>query len=254
MSGPEWALTAAVSVLAIVVAAGLFVAARLLRRLSAAPAPKATARVSVASNDKAHQGKRSQRHTRTEHAPTVVDDTRAAAAAARADAAAAKAEATAARGEARRILDNARSEADGLLERAHKQADHAAEQARAHARRAGEREVATLTAVAKEQAADAERRQQRLDERERLAADEAERLAERDRRIASAEADLAERESALVIRETEITASEEIQRRELERVAGSQLDPNCVAIFVRLRKNGTVSLKRNAERTPVEVA
>ena len=41
---------------------------------------------------------------------------------------------------------------------------------------------------------------------------------------------------------------------ELERVSGSQLDPNCVAIFVKLLKNGTVSLKRNAERTPVEVA
>jgi HD-GYP domain-containing protein (c-di-GMP phosphodiesterase class II) len=41
---------------------------------------------------------------------------------------------------------------------------------------------------------------------------------------------------------------------ELERVSGSQLDPNCVAIFVKLLKNGTVSLKRSAEQTPVEVA
>ena len=68
------------------------------------------------------------------------------------------------------------------------------------ARRAGEREVATLTSVAKEQTADAERRQQRLDDRERLLAEDAERLADRDRRIAAAEAELGEREAGPVPR------------------------------------------------------
>src|SRR5262245_34150835 len=98
--------------------------------------------------------------------------TRSAAAAARADAAAAKAEAAAARAEVRRILESARGEAEGILERAHKQGEHDAEQLRVSARRAGEREIATLTNVAKEQASDAERRQQRLDDRERLLADD----------------------------------------------------------------------------------
>ena len=74
--------------------------------------------------------------------------------------AAAKAE-PAARAEARRILDNARTEAESILERAHRQGDADAAQARAAARKAGEREVATLTAVAREQTADAERRQQK---------------------------------------------------------------------------------------------
>src|SRR5258705_82008 len=100
-----------------------------------------------------------------------------------------KAETAFARGEARRILDSAGVEADGILDRAHRQSDHDAEQARSAARKAGEREVATLTAVAKEQTADAERRQQRLDDRERLLGGEAERLAERDRRLVATEAD-----------------------------------------------------------------
>ncbi len=155
------------------------------------------------------------------------DDTRATiinarseAAAARADAAAAKAEAAAARGEARRILESARGEADGVLERAHKQGEHDAEQLRASARRAGEREIATLTSVAKEQAADAERRQQRLDDRERLLAEDAERLAERHRRVTTAETELTDREALLVSREQELAAAADIHRRELERVAG----------------------------------
>ena len=142
------------------------------------------------------------------------------AAAAKADAAAAKAEAAAARSEARRILDSARTEADGILDRAHKQADNDAAQARAAARRAGEREVATLTAVAKEQTADAERRQQRLDERERLLGADAERLSERDRRAAAAEVELMERETALGVLQADLAAAAEIQRRELERIAG----------------------------------
>jgi ribonucrease Y len=115
-------------------------------------------------------------------------------------------------------------EAEGILDRANRQADHDAEQVRIAARRAGEREVATLTAVAREQTTDAERRQQRLDERERLLATEGERLAERDRRISGAEAELAERESGLVVRESELAAAGEVQRRELERVAGLTAD------------------------------
>ncbi|MGE5831036.1 MAG: ribonuclease Y [Micromonosporaceae bacterium] len=142
------------------------------------------------------------------------------AAGAKAEAAAARAEAVAARAEARRILEAARAEADGVLERAHREAEAAAEQTRATARRAGERELASLTAVAKEQTADAERRQQRIDERERLLAEEAERLAERGRRIATTEAELTERDAALAVREVELGAAEQVRRRELERIAG----------------------------------
>ena len=142
----------------------------------------------------------------------------------RASARAAVASALAARAEARRILDSARQEAEGILDRANKQADHDAEQARAAARRAGEREVATLTAVAKEQTADAERRQRRLDDRERLLVEDAERLTERDRRISAAEADLSERETNLTAKELDVLAATESQRRELERIAGLTTD------------------------------
>src|SRR5262249_52385239 len=81
-----------------------------------------------------------------------------------------------------------------------------------------------LTASVKEQIADAERRQIRLDERERLHAEEAERLGERDRRIGTTEADLAERESAVVAREGALAAAEDARRRELERIAGLTAD------------------------------
>ncbi|WP_444542474.1 ribonuclease Y [Dactylosporangium sucinum] len=162
--------------------------------------------------------------TAAEDATAAVDEARAAAAAARTEAAAAKAEASAARSEARRILDAARAEADSLLERAHRQAEADAEQARAAARKAGEREVNQLTAVAKEQSQDAERRQRRLDERERLLAEEAERLAERDRRISGTEADLADREGNAVRREAELAEGEERHRAELERIAGLTAD------------------------------
>ncbi|WP_433223766.1 ribonuclease Y [Dactylosporangium sp. CS-047395] len=162
--------------------------------------------------------------TAAEDATAAVDEARAAAAAARTEAAAAKAEASAARSEARRILDAARAEADSLLERAHRQAETDAEQARAAARRAGEREVNQLTAVAKEQSQDAERRQRRLDERERLLAEEAERLAERDRRISGTEADLLEREGSIARRDTELAEGEERHRQELERIAGLTAD------------------------------
>src|SRR6266545_4541020 len=159
-----------------------------------------------------------------EEATAAVDEARAAAAAARTEAAAAKAEASAARAEARRVLDAARAESESLLDRAHRQAEHDAEQARASARRAGERELAQLTSAAKEQAQDNERRQQRLDERERLLAEEAERLAERDRRITTAESDLAERDASLNEREIELAEAEEYRLRELERVAGLTAD------------------------------
>jgi ribonuclease Y len=141
-------------------------------------------------------------------------------AAARTDAAAARAEATAARSEARRIIDAAREEASGILDRARRQADHDADEIRAAARRTAEREAETLTTVVREQSSDAERRQQRLDELERLLAQEAERLAERDRRTVSAEAELADREAALATREAELATAAERHRRELERVAG----------------------------------
>jgi ribonucrease Y len=144
----------------------------------------------------------------------------AALAAARTDAAAANAEASAVRGEARRIVDDARAEADSILDRAHRQAHDDAEQIRVTARRTGEREAASLASVAREQAVDAERRQQRLDDRDRLLAEEAERLTERDRRIALAEADLAEREAALTSRERDVAAAADTHRQELERVAG----------------------------------
>src|SRR6266542_1286618 len=152
-----------------------------------------------------------------EEATAAVDEARAAAAAARTEAAAAKAEASAARAEARRVLDAARAESESLLDRAHRQAEHDAEQARASARRAGERELAQLTSAAKEQAQDNERRQQRLDERERL-------LAEEDRRITTAESDLAERDASLNEREIELAEAEEYRLRELERVAGLTAD------------------------------
>jgi len=41
---------------------------------------------------------------------------------------------------------------------------------------------------------------------------------------------------------------------ELSRVAGSQLDPACVEIFLELLKNGKVSLKRRSDQVPDPVA
>src|SRR6266545_1096448 len=173
-----------------------------------------------------------------EEATAAVDEARAAAAAARTEAAAAKAEASAARAEARRVLDAARAESESLLDRAHRQAEHDAEQARASARRAGERELAQLTSAAKEQAQDNERRQQRLDERERLLAEEAERLAERDRRITTAESDLAERDASLNEREIEHEARSTAEDRArhivvdaIQRVASEQTAESVVSVL-----------------------
>jgi ribonuclease Y len=203
----EAVLAIAVLILGVVVAAGFLVMTRLLRQLDGG-----------ASSLRDTLLGRSKVEAITQAASGT--EARAAAAAARTDAAAAKAEANAARAEARRILDAAREEANGLLERAHRQADHDAEQIRAAGRRTAEREIESLTAVAKEQATDAERRQRRLDDRERLLTQDTERFAERDRRIAGAEAELNERESTLVVRESELASATETYRRELERIAG----------------------------------
>jgi ribonuclease Y len=212
MTALEVVLTVVVLLLGAALVAGVFVASRLLRVLRVDGGAAESTERDDAELVEAAAG--------LDEARAATASARSDAAGARADAAAAKAEASASRGEARRILDSARTEADGLLDRAHKQAEHDAEQVRAAARKAGEREVATLTTVAKEQAADAERRQQRLDDRERLLADEAERLAERDRRLSAAEVDLGERETQLVTREQELAGAADTYKRELERVAG----------------------------------
>jgi ribonuclease Y len=157
-------------------------------------------------------------------ATVAVEQARASASAARSEAAAAKAEASAARAEAQRIVGAAHAEAESILERGHRQAQADTEQARIAGRRAGEREIEVLTATVKEQIADTERRQKRLDERERMQADDAERLAERDRRIGAAEQELTERDIALGVRELAATTGEEARRRELERVAGLTAD------------------------------
>ncbi|WP_425553919.1 ribonuclease Y [Dactylosporangium salmoneum] len=212
--------------LIVVVVVALGVALKAIRRLGTgvpAAVPAGDDPAFLAEKDRQEHSLASLR-TAAEDATAAVDEARAAAAAARTEAAAAKAEASAARSEARRILDGARAEADSLLERAHRQAETDAEQARAAARRAGEREVNQLTAVAKEQSQDAERRQRRLDERERLLAEEAERLAERDRRISGTESDLLEREASFTRREGELSEGEERHREELERIAGLTAD------------------------------
>jgi hypothetical protein len=178
---PVVVLAVAVAVIAVLLVAVLLVGLSLMRRLPKAAHGEsaAAAETSGALTEKdRHESSLASLRSAAEEATAAVDEARAAAAAARTEAAAAKAEASAARAEARRVLDAARAEADTVLERAHRQAEQDAEQARAAARRSGEREIAMLAATVKEQAADAERRQQRLDERERMLAEEAERLAE----------------------------------------------------------------------------
>jgi ribonuclease Y len=219
-------LVGVVVLLAALVIVGLVVVMKALRPQNPAPAAKGSGSPDptyLAEKDRQEQSLAALRDA-TQEATSAVEDARVQANTARTEAAAAKAEATAARAEAQRVLAAAHTEADTILERAHRQAEQDAEQARATARRTGEREIAMLTATAREQSADAERRQQRLDERERLLAEEAERLAERDRRITSTEADLAEREGALAGREAVIAELETDRRRELERVAGLTVD------------------------------
>jgi ribonuclease Y len=222
----EIVLVSVIAVVAVLVGIVLLVGLRTMRRLQGAPKPTTVGEIDpayLAEKDRQENSLTSLRNA-AEEAATAVDEARAAAAAARTEAAAAKAEASAARAEARRILDGARAETEAVLERAHRQAEHDAEQARAAARRSGEREIAQLTTAAKEQTQDAERRQRRLDERERLLAAEAERLAERDRRITSAEAEIADRENAMIDRESLLAEAEERRRRELERIAGLTVD------------------------------
>jgi ribonuclease Y len=222
----EIVLVSVIAVVAVLVGIVLLVGLRTMRRLQGAPKPTTVGEIDpayLAEKDRQENSLTSLRNA-AEEAATAVDEARAAAAAARTEAAAAKAEASAARAEARRILDGARAETEAVLERAHRQAEHDAELARAAARRSGEREIVQLTTAAKEQTQDAERRQRRLDERERLLAAEAERLAERDRRITSTEAEIADRENAMIDRESLLAEAEERRRRELERIAGLTVD------------------------------
>jgi len=207
MTALEWVLMVAFVVLASFVVVGLILGVRALRQLQ-----------------ETKTADRDRREQTLDDAKAKVDDANAKAASVRAEAAAAKAEATAARAEARRVLEAAHEEADTILEHAHRQAESDAEQVRTAARRSGEREVALLNATAKEHAAEVERRAARIDERERLHADEVERLVERERRLAAMDTDLATRESALTVREAELTAAEENRRKELERVAGLTAD------------------------------
>ncbi|HEX7744237.1 MAG TPA: ribonuclease Y [Micromonosporaceae bacterium] len=223
MSGFEWILLVAIVVLAAVVLAGLVLGVRALRRIGTAGGAPEADPVYVAERDRQEQSLAALRSAADEAASTK-DLAKSAAAAARAEAAGAKAEASSARAEARRVLEAARNEADAVLERAHRQAEADAEQARAAARRSGEREAALLASTAREQAAEFERRAQRMDERERLHTEEVERLADRERQLAAATAALAAREAAVAEREAEAAEAEERRRRELERVAGLTVD------------------------------
>ncbi|TML31771.1 MAG: ribonuclease Y [Actinobacteria bacterium] len=216
-------LVGVVGLLAVLVAAGLVLVLRTMRTLRRSGAKGPADPVFLAERDRQEQSLAALRDAADE-ATSAVDAARVLATTARTEAAAAKAEATAARAEAQRVVAAAHAEADTILERAHRQAEQDAEQARLTARRTGEREITMLTATAREQSADAERRQQRLDERERLLVEEAERLAERDRRISGAEVDLSEREAALAVREALVAELEQDRRRELERIAGLTAD------------------------------
>ena len=224
MKGLDWVLLIAVVALAAVVVVGIVIGSRALRRLQPGrPVVNSDDPQFLAQQDRQERSLARLRSAADE-ASAAVDDAKAAAATARAEAAAAKAEATAGRAVARRVLDAAHAEADTILERAHRQAEADAEQVRAAARRSGEREVALLNATARENAAEVERRAARIDERERLHAEEVERLVDRERRLAAVEADLAQRESALVERDAAVRAAEERHTVELERVAGLTAD------------------------------
>ncbi|MEV1286994.1 ribonuclease Y [Micromonospora sp. NPDC049679] len=221
MTGLEWTLIGAIAGLAALVLVALVLGGRALRRIGTARPAAAPEEdpAFVAAKNRQEQSLAALR-TAADDASSAIEQAKAAAAAARTDAAAAKAEASAARAEARRVLDASRAEADTVLERAHRQAESEAEQVRAAARRSGEREIALLSATAKEQVAEVERRAQRMDERERQHTEEVERFAARERRLTAAAAALTERENALVTREAAIAEAEERRKRELERIAG----------------------------------
>ena len=216
-------LVGVVVILAVLVVVGLTLVMRTLRPLRRSDVKEPTDPAFLAEVDRQEQSLAALRGAADE-ATSAVDAARVLATTARTEAAAAKAEAGAARAEAQRVLAAAHGEADIILERAHRQGEQDAEQARQTARRTGEREITMLTATAREQSADAERRQQRLDERERLLVEEADRLADRDRRIVAAELDLNERDAALSARELTLTELEADRRRELERIAGLTAD------------------------------
>jgi ribonuclease Y len=220
LSGFDWVLAVAFVALAGLVLAGLVLGSRAVRRLQASTGMVAADDPGFLERKDRQEQSLAALRTAADEASSAVDDAKSAAASVRAEAAAAKAAATAARAEARRVLEAAHAEADTVLEHAHRQAESDAEQVRAAARRSGEREVALLNTTAKEQAADVERRAARIDERERLHAEEVERLVERERRLAAMDIDLAGRESALLKREADVAAAEENRRRELERIAG----------------------------------
>jgi ribonucrease Y len=221
-------LVLVVAVLVILVAAVVVFVARLARGVNAAaagtavrPVPDETAY--LAAKDHQEQSLAALRATADE-ATVAVEQARAAASAARTEAVTAKAEASAARSEAQRVIGAAHAEAESIMERAHLSAQADAEQARIAGRRAGEREIEVLTATAREQIADVERRAKRLDERERLQGEEADRVAERDRRISATEIELVERDAVLIERELAIAQAEDVRRLELERVAGLTAD------------------------------
>jgi ribonucrease Y len=222
VSTGETILIVVVVLLAAVIGCAFLWLGRLIGRLggtSAVKRSKIDDAAYAAEKDKHEQSLAALRDAADE-ATLAVEQARTSASAARSEAAAAKAEASAARAEAQRIVGAAHAESESLLERGHRQAQADAERARVAGRRAGEREIEALTATVKEQVADVERRQKRLDERERMQAEDAERMAERDRRISAAEQELAERETALGLREALVASGEESRRRELERIAG----------------------------------
>ncbi|MFC7545480.1 ribonuclease Y [Plantactinospora sp. GCM10030261] len=223
MTGLEAVLLVAVLLLTVVVAGALVIGVRAVRQMGGAGMPARDDPAFAAERDRQEQSLAALREAADE-ASSSVDVAKSAAAAARTEAAAAKAEANAARAEALRVLDAARAEADNVLERAHRQAEIDAEQVRAAARRSGEREVAMLASTTREQAAEVERRAQRMDERERLHTEEVERLAERERQLTAAAAELNAREAALAVRDAALAEAEERRRRELERVAGLTVD------------------------------
>jgi ribonuclease Y len=220
MTGLEWTLLAVVLALVLLVLAGLLFGVRTLRQLTALGAPARVEDPAFLAEKNRQEQSLSALRNAAEEATASVEQARGEAAAARTEVAAARAEASAARAEARRVLDAARADADIVLERAHRQAEQDAEQVREAARRSGEREIAVLAATTREQAADVERRARRLDERERLHAEEVERLAERERRLTTAATELAAREAAVAAREAAVAEAEEQRRRELERIAG----------------------------------
>src|SRR5689334_8280894 len=166
MSAVEAALLAAIVVLALLVAATLVLGARLMRRLTGPTAPTGMPLSVVVDDPEAVAERERQRQTLVELQNSVADAQVALETERRSVATA--------RAEAQRVLDAAHAEADTVLQRAHRQAEEDAEQVRSTARRTGEREIAMLTSTAKDQAAEAERRLQRLDERERMHAAEAE--------------------------------------------------------------------------------